>query len=72
MHHVQLPTQTNNYDCGLFVLAYQRVTQHWLRTYFPSQRTFMDLLLTTLRATIKQVTQPQVTDLRNQLRQTLH
>jgi Ulp1 family protease len=39
MHHVQLPTQTNNYDCGLFVLAYQRATQHWLRTYLPSQHT---------------------------------
>ena len=28
MHHLQLQTQTNNYDCGLFVLAYQRATQH--------------------------------------------
>ena len=36
MHHLHLPTQTNNYDCGIFVLAYQRATQLWLRTYLPS------------------------------------
>ena len=22
MHHLHLPTQTNSYDCGIFVLAY--------------------------------------------------
>ena len=55
MHHLHLPTQTNNYDCGIFVLAYQRATQLWLRTYLPSKHTPMDLRLTTLNATLKQV-----------------
>jgi hypothetical protein len=64
MYDPQLPTQTNNYDCDLFVLAPQRATQHWLHTYLPSQRTPMNLRLTTLQATIRKVTQTQVTDLR--------
>ena len=27
IHHLQLPCQTNNYDCGIFVLAYQRAVK---------------------------------------------
>ena len=61
MHHLYLPTQTNKYDCGIFVLAYQRATQLWLRTYLPSPHAPMDLRLTTLKATLRQVTQTRVT-----------
>ena len=33
IHHIQLPCQTNNVDCGIFVLAYQRAAQFWINTH---------------------------------------
>jgi hypothetical protein len=35
--------QTNNYDCGLFVLAYQRAVQSWLRTHLLTPHSPIDL-----------------------------
>ena len=29
IRHLQVPTQTNSYDCGLFVLAYLHAPQTW-------------------------------------------
>jgi hypothetical protein len=34
-----LPSQTNNFDCGIFVLAYQRAAQTWINTHLPSAQT---------------------------------
>ena len=33
IHHLQLPCQTNNSDCGIFVLAYQRAVKTWINTH---------------------------------------
>ena len=71
IHHLQVPTQTNSYDCGLFVLAYLRATQSWLQTHLPTPRSPMDLRMTTLKATVRKVNRTEVTELRKQLRQTL-
>ena len=38
LHHLHVPTQTNSYDCGFFVLAYLRATQTWLRTHLLTPR----------------------------------
>ena len=72
MHHLQLPAQANNYDCGLFVLAYQRATQAWKLTHLLTPRSSMDLRMVTLKATLRRVTQTEVTELRHHLRHTLH
>ena len=72
VHHLQVSTQINSYDCGLFVLAYLRATQTWLQTHLQTPRSPMDLRLTTLKATVQKVNQMEVTELRKQLRQTLH
>jgi hypothetical protein len=63
IHHQLVPTQTNNYDCGLFVLAYQRAAQSWLRTHLLTPRSPMDLRMRTLIATIRTVNQQEVTQL---------
>ena len=70
IHHLQVPTQTNSHDCGLFVLAYLRATHSWLRTHLLTPRSPMDLRMTTLKATVWKVNQMEVTELRKQLRQT--
>ena len=67
LHHLHVPIQTNSYDCGLFVLAYLRATQSWLRTHLLTPRSPMDIRLTTLQATIRKVTQTEVTELRQPL-----
>ena len=72
IHNQLVPMQTNNYDCGLFVLAYQRAAQSWLRTHLLTPRSPMDLRMSTLIATIRTVTQQEVTQLRQQLRNSLH
>ena len=60
IHHIQLPCQTNNFDCGIFVLAYQRAAQSWI-----------DQRITTLTTTLRQVNQHTATALRTQLRTSL-
>ena len=44
IHHLDLPCQTNNYDCGIFVLAYQRAVKTWINTHLPSAQTSLDQL----------------------------
>jgi hypothetical protein len=48
IHHIQLPCQTNNFDCGIFVLAYQRAAQSWINTHLPSAQTSIDQRINTL------------------------
>ena len=39
IHTPTLPTQQNNFDCGIFVLGYHRAIQTWMNTHLPSHRT---------------------------------
>ena len=71
IHHLDLPCQTNNYDCGIFVLAYQRAVKAWINTHLPSAQTSLDQRINTLTATLRQVTQHTATALRIQLRTSL-
>ena len=71
IHHLDLPCQTNNYDCGIFVLAYQRAVKTWINTHLPSAQTSLDQRINTLTATLRQVTQHTATALRIQLRTSL-
>jgi hypothetical protein len=66
-----LPCQTNNFDCGIFVLAYQRAAQSWINTHLPSAQTSIDQRINTLTSTLKQVNQQTATALRIQLRSSL-
>jgi hypothetical protein len=54
-HHSppQLPCQTNNYDCGIFVLAYQRAVKSWINTHLPSAQTSIDQRINTLTSTLR-------------------
>ena len=71
IHHIQLPCQTNNFDCGIFVLAYQRAAQTWINTHMPSAQTSIDQRLNTLTSTLKHANQHTATALRAQLRSSL-
>ena len=72
IHTPTLPTQTINYDCGIFVLGYHRVIQTWLRTHLPSTCTPLEQRVNTLCTTLHIVTQTKMTALCQHLRNTLH
>jgi Ulp1 family protease len=71
IHHLQLPCQTNNFDCGIFVIAYQRAVKSWINTYLPSAQTSIDQRIRPLTSTLRQVNQHTATALRSQLRTSL-
>ena len=52
IHHLQLPRQTNNADCGIFVLAHQRAVKTWINTHLPSAHTSIEQRINTLTATL--------------------
>ena len=71
LHHIQLPPQANNSDCGIFVLAYQRAVKSWINTHLPSAQTSIYQRINTLTSTLRQVNQQTATALRIQLRTSL-
>jgi hypothetical protein len=71
IHHLQLPCQTNNSDCGIFVLTYQRAVKSWINTHLPSAQTSINQRINTLTSTLHQVNQQTATALRTQLRTSL-
>jgi hypothetical protein len=71
IHHLQLPCQTINFDCEIFVLAYQRAIKSWINTHLPSAQTSINQRINTLTSTLRQVNQHTATALRSQLRTSL-